>query len=87
MTFPAIIFSIIISSLYASVYHFMKGGNLFTLIIYIIVSVGRFFRRASNLADLLEISFFQLGTINFGVGSLCSLTLLFIGGWISRPIK
>ena len=86
MTFPAIIFSIIISSLYASVYHFMKGGNLFTLIIYIIVSVGGFFG-GQYLADLLEISFFQLGTINFGVGSLCSLTLLFIGGWISRPIK
>ncbi|MHC1770711.1 MAG: hypothetical protein AB9907_03065 [Flexilinea sp.] len=86
MTFPAIIFSIIISSLYASVYHFIKGGNLFTLIIYIIVSVGGFFG-GQYLADLLEISFFQLGTINFGVGSLCSLTLLFIGGWISRPIK
>ncbi len=86
MTFPAIIFSIIISSLYACVYHFFKGGNLFTLIIYIIVSVGGFFG-GQYLADLLEISFIQLGTINFGVGSLCSLSLLLIGGWISRPIK
>lgn len=86
MTLPAIIFSLIMALLYACVYHLIKGGNLFTLIIYCIVSVMGFFG-GQFLASLVGVRIFQMGTINFGVGTISSIGLLLIGGWISRPIK
>lgn len=86
MTLPAIIFSIIMALLYACAYHLIKGGDLFTFITYCVVSVLGFFG-GQYLASLIGVRFFPLGTINFGVGTLSSIGLLLIGGWISRPIQ
>jgi len=36
---------------------------------------------------LMGIKLLTLGTINFGVGTIVSIGLLLIGGWISRPIE
>ena len=86
MTFPAILFSIIMASLYGSIFHIIKGGNLFTLFIYVLVSNIGFFG-GQYLAGLIGISLFPLGTINFGVGTISSIGILLIGGWVSRPLE
>jgi len=86
MTFPAIIFSIIISSLYATIYHFILGENIFHLFVYVVVAVGGFFI-GQYLDTLLKFHFFQIGTINLGTGSFFSIFLLLLSGWISRSIK
>ncbi len=86
MTFPAIIFSLIMATLYASVFHFFKNGSLASLFFYIPISVAGFFG-GQYLAELLNLHFIQLGTINFGVGSICSIGLLMIFGLVSGPLK
>ena len=86
MTCPAILFSAIMATLYACIFHLIKGGNLFTLFIYMLVSNAGFFG-GHYLANLIGIQFLMLGTINFGVGTIVSIGLLLIGGWISRPIN
>ena len=86
MTLPALIFSIIISALYATIYHFFRGDNIFHLFVYVVVAVGGFFI-GQYLDTLLELKFFQIGTINFATGSFFSIVLLLLSGWISRSIK
>ena len=86
MILPAIIFSFIMATLYACIFHLIRGGNLFTLFIYIVVSNIGFFG-GQYIAELMGIKFLTLRTINFGVGTIVSIGLLLIGGWISRPIE
>lgn len=86
MTLPAIIFSLIMALLYACAYHLIKGGDLISFIIYCFVSIFGFFG-GQYLASLIGVRFFTLGTINFGIGTISSIGLLLIGGWISRPIQ
>ncbi len=86
MTLPAILFSLIMAVLYASIYHLIRGGNLISYLIYLVVSIIGFFG-GQYLANLVGIKFITLGTINFGIGSLSSIGLLLIGSWISRPIE
>lgn len=86
MMMPAVIFCVLAASLYGCLYHFFRGGNLFSLIVYIIVSNAGFFL-GQYIGELLGAGFFELGTINFGVGSIFSWLLLGISGWINRPIE
>ncbi len=86
MTFPALIFSIIISSLYATLYHFIRGDSAFHLFVYLFVAIVGFFV-GQYLDNLLNFHFYQIGTINFGTGSFFSIVLLLLSGWISHSIK
>ena len=82
MTLPAIIFSFFVASLFGSLLHLWRGGNLFRLLLYLVLSVLGFFG-GHFLAEVLSISFIQLGTINLGFGILGSLSLLGLGYWLS----
>ena len=82
MTLPAIIFSFFVASLFGSLLHLWRGGNLFRLLLYLVLSVLGFFG-GHFLAKVLSISFIQLGTINLGFGILGSLSLLGLGYWLS----
>jgi hypothetical protein len=83
MTFPAILFGLVLSTIYASGFHFWKGGNLGKLLIYIIISwlgfwLGHF------VGTRIGLSFWTIGPINMGMATLGSLVFLFIGEWLSR---
>jgi len=82
MTLPAIIFSFFVASLFGSLLHLWRGGNLFHLLLYLILSVLGFFG-GHFLAKAFSIRFIQLGTINLGFGILGSLSLLGLGYWLS----
>ncbi len=86
MTIPAILFILIMASLYACVFHLIKGRNLASLFFYLVISNAGFFG-GQYLAGLLGISFIQLGTINFGVGTVSSVVLLLIFGLVTGPLK
>ena len=82
MTFPAIVFSFFLATLFGSLLHFWRGGSLFRLLLYLILSWVGFFG-GHFLAGWLGISFINVGTIHLGFGILGSLALLGIGYWLS----
>ncbi len=86
MTAPAILFSVLLSALLGCVYHLIRGGNYFVLFFYMVISVAGFFL-GQYLGSLVGIHFFQVGTINIGMGVLVSIVFLIISGLISHPLS
>lgn len=83
MTFPAVVFGIVLSTVYGTAFHFWKGGSLFRIFLYIILSwlgfwIGHFVGVALNW------SFAAAGPINAGMATLGSAVFLFIGEWLGR---
>ena len=83
MTFPALIFALLIASLYGALYHLIRDGGLGRLILFIILSwIG--FTLGHFVGLWKEWSLFPIGQINIGISSLGSLILLIMGDWASR---
>lgn len=82
MTFPAIIFSFFVASLFGSLLHLWRNGGLYRLVLYLVLSWVGFFG-GHILAGALNIRFLDLGTIHLGMGILGSLVLLGLGYWLS----
>jgi len=82
MTFPAIIFSFFLASMFGSLLHLWRGGNLFRLILYLVLSWIGFFG-GHFLAEALSLRFLDVGTIHLGFGILGTLVFLGLGYWLS----
>ena len=83
MTLPAVIFGIITSTLYGSVFHLIRGGNLGRLILFIILGwlgfwIGNF------TAEWLGWEFLSVGPRHLGVATIFSWLFMIIGAWISH---
>jgi hypothetical protein len=83
MTFPGIIFGIVLSSVYGSAFHFWKGGNLPRLFLYLILSWLGFWA-GHIIGGVLGWSFAAAGPINTGMATFGSAIFLFVGEWLSR---
>lgn len=83
MTFPAIVFSFFVATLFASLLHLWRDGGLLKLVWYLIVSWIGFFG-GHLLAASLSISFLDVGTIHFGMGLLGSISMLAVGYWLGQ---
>ena len=83
MTLPAILFSLLIALLYGAVYHLIRGGGFWRLVLYCLLSIFGF-----AIGYLVGIwrgwVWIPLGTINFGVCTIGSLVFLLLGDWLSR---
>ncbi|PWB71305.1 MAG: hypothetical protein C3F07_14445 [Anaerolineales bacterium] len=83
MTIPAFLFALLIALLYGAIYHFLRGGGLGRLLLYLILSILGFV--AGHLVGLWRgWIFFPLGSLNLGVSSIGSVVMLLIGDWLSR---
>ena len=82
MTFPAVIFSFFVATLFGGLLHLWRGGNLFRLVLYLVLSWVGFFG-GHFLAESLSINFIDVGTIHLGLGIVGSLVLLGLGYWLS----
>ncbi|MCX6035168.1 MAG: hypothetical protein NTV38_09360 [Chloroflexi bacterium] len=83
MTLPAIVFGIVLSTVYGTAFHFWKGGSLTRLFLYVMLSwlgfwIGHF------IGGALGWSFAAAGPINAGMATLGSAVFLFVGEWLSR---
>jgi hypothetical protein len=83
MTLPAIVFGIVLSTVYGTAFHFWKGGSLTRLFLYIMLSwlgfwIGHF------VGGALGWSFVAAGQINAGMATLGSAVFLLVGEWLSR---
>jgi len=83
MTIPAILFGIVLSSIYGTAFHYWKGGSLNRLFLYVILSWLGFWT-GHIVGGALGWSFAAAGPINAGMATLFSAVFLFVGEWLSR---
>lgn len=82
MTVPSFLFALLIASLYGVLYHFIRGGGLGRLLLFLIFGWAGF--ALGHLVGLWQNwVFIQLGELNLGLSTLGSLLLLLLGDWVS----
>jgi len=83
MTSPTILFALIIALLYGALYHLLRGGGFWRLVLYLGLSVVGF--AIGHLIGLWRgWAFAPLGSLNLGVSSIGSFVILVFGDWLSR---
>jgi uncharacterized membrane protein YeaQ/YmgE (transglycosylase-associated protein family) len=83
MTFPAILFGVILSTAYGAAFHFWKGGNLKKMFLYIILAWLGFWV-GHSVGNSLGWNMIAIGPLNIGMATIGSLIFLFVGNWLSR---
>jgi hypothetical protein len=83
VTLPSFIFALLIALFYGALYHLIRGGSFWRLLLYLFLSVFGF-----GLGHLIGIwrgwIVIPLGTINLGLSSLGSFLFLILGDWLTR---
>ncbi len=83
MTLPSLLLALLIASLYGALYHLLRDGRFWRLLLYVGLSVLGF-----TLGHLLGLwrgwVFLPLGSLNLGMSSVGSLLLLLVGDWFTR---
>jgi len=83
MTLPSLLLALIISLLYGAIYHFVRGGNGWRLLLFLGLSVLGF--TAGQLLGMWRAwNLFPVGSLNLGMGSIGSILFLIGGEWLSR---
>lgn len=83
MTLPTLLFALLIALFYGAVYHLLRDGGAWRLLLYFTLSVFGFV--TGHLVGIWrEWVFLPLGALNLGVSSLGSVILLILGDWLSR---
>jgi hypothetical protein len=83
MTFPALLFGVILSALLAAAFHFWKAEPIKKLILYLLLSEAGFWV-GHFIGAYLHWSFAAIGPLNAGMGILGSALFLFVGRWLSQ---
>jgi len=82
MTIPALIFGLILSTLYGAVFHLIKGGGAGKLLLYLSVSWAGFWL-GQFVASRFGLTLFSIGPLHLGIATLASFAFLFLGHWLS----
>ena len=83
MTLPTLLFALIIALLCGSLFHILRGGSGWRLLLYLGLSTLGF-----ALGQLLSMwrgwNFFMFGALDIGLGLIGSVATLFFGEWLSH---
>lgn len=82
MNLPALLFGLLLSTLYGAVFHLWRGGGLGRLLLYLILGWLGFWT-GQVLAGRLGWEFGSLGTLHVGMASLMAVIFLLVGYWLS----
>ena len=83
MTIPTLLFALSIALLYGSLYHLLRGGAFWRLVLYLGLSMFGF--AIGHLIGLWQgWVFMQLGSLNLGMSTAGSILILVVGDWLSR---
>ena len=83
MTAPAILLGILLSTVYGTAFHVLKGGSIYRIVLFILLSWAGFWA-GHFIGSLLKWNFAAIGSLNTGMATLGSLIFLFVGEWLSR---
>ena len=82
MTIPAIFFGVLVSTCIGAGFHLIKGGGLGRLMLYILLAwVG--FWAGHILGQFMNLTFFSVGPLRFGMALVGCFLVLFLGYWLS----
>ena len=83
MTLPALIFALLVALFYGALYHLVRGGGFWRLVLCLCLSVLGF--AAGHLVGMWRgWLFLPLGSLNLGLSSIGSILVLLVGDWLSR---
>ena len=83
MTTPAYLISIILATLYGTVFHLYKGGDASRILLYV-VSSWMGFIIGHNVSQIVGASIYSIGPLNAGMASLGSGLALFLAHWLAN---
>ena len=83
MTLPSLLFGLVIALLVGALFHTLRGGNGWRLLLYFGLSAAGF-ALAHWLGTIFNLSLYKFGALDVGLGTLGSIILLVIGDWLSR---
>jgi len=83
MTLPTILLGLVIALLYGALYHLIRGGSFWRLLLYLGLSVLGF--TAGHIVGLWRgWMLIPLGPLNFGLSSIGSVVILILGDWLGH---
>jgi hypothetical protein len=82
MTLPAFIFGLIVSTLYGAAFHLWKNGGFLKLLLFLSLALIGFWT-GHLVGRILNITFVNIGPLNFGTATLGSVILLIAGYWLT----
>lgn len=83
MTIPALLFALLIALLCGVLFHLLRGGGGWRLLLYIGLSVLGF-TLGQAVSMWLGWNLFMFGALDIGMGVIGSLVFLTLGDWLSR---
>jgi len=83
MTIPLLLFALLIALLCGAVFHILRGGSGWRLLLYLVLSVlGFAVGQAFSMWRGWQLLTF--GALDMGAGLIGSLIFLVLGDWLSR---
>ncbi len=83
MTFPSLLFALLLALLCGVLFHALRGGTAWRLLLYIGLSVLGF-ALGQLIANLFGRNLFLFGTVDVGLGLVGSTVALLLGDWLIR---
>jgi hypothetical protein len=82
MTIPAVLFSLLLALFYGVLYHLIRDGGFWRLLLFCFLSIVGF--TLGYLFGLWRgLVWLPLGTINLGVCTVGSFLILLLGDWLT----
>lgn len=81
MTIPNLLFGLIIALLIGVLFHAIRGGNGWRMLIYIGLSIVGFFL-AQWVGGVFAWGLYPFGVLDAGLGVIGSVLFLLLGGWL-----
>jgi uncharacterized membrane protein YeaQ/YmgE (transglycosylase-associated protein family) len=85
MTIPNLLFGLIIAILAATIYHFIRGGNGWRLLLFIGLSLVGFFLM-QWVSAVFAWGVYPFGALDAGLGVVGSVLFLILGDWFVRNL-
>jgi hypothetical protein len=83
MPIPTILLGVVLATLYGSVFHFLRGGSLLKLLADLVLALAGFWA-GHWLGWYMGWTFWPVGVLNAGMGTLGSAVLLLLGNLVSH---
>jgi len=83
MTIPTLLLALLIAILFGALYHFVRGGGGWRLLLYFGVSILGF-AAGQWISAWRGWTLYKFGSLDIGLGLIGSLLFLMLGEWLSR---
>jgi hypothetical protein len=83
MTLPSLLLALLVALLYGAIYHLIRGGSFWRLLLYLGLS-GLGFAAGHVIGLWRGWVLLPFGSLNFGLSSIGSLVVLILGDWLGH---